>query len=133
MSNFGGTTSGDQKPPLPSDEKKGFAIAGMVLGILAVFVSLEIGGSAVILIGVTDLFLLLALGVTGLVLSRISLNKQLGNRYMAKAGYICSIVGLALALIFFTAAEIRKGEIKSEIEESFRKPFGGRFEGREYR
>lgn len=61
----------------------------MVLGIPTVLYSLEMGNSAVIFIGGEDVFFILALGVTGLVLSRISLKQQMGNRQLAKAGFIC--------------------------------------------
>lgn len=63
----------------------GFAIAGMVCGILSIMACAFM---------VFDLFL----AISGLVFSIIAINKKYDGRGMAIAGLICSIVGTVLSM-----------------------------------
>lgn len=76
---------------MPQQEgSKGFAIAGMVLGIISIVCccSWYIGGIC---------------GIVGLVLSIIALVKKLPGRGMAIAGVICSVIGLLFVVCVLLA------------------------------
>lgn len=73
-------------------QKKGMAIAGMILGI-----------GSIILFWLS--WIALIIGIVGLVLSIIGLNKakkdpaNYGGRGMAIAGIICSVIGILIVVI----------------------------------
>lgn len=74
--------------PMPQqDQGGGFAIAGLILGIIAI-------PAAIVTICDTPF---IVLGIIFSILGRRSLSK----RGMATAGLICSIIGLVLAIIIF--------------------------------
>lgn len=71
-----------------TDEGKGQAIASLILGILALIVSFTGAGSGIGLI----------LAIIGYCLGKNALKKRPGEG-MAKAGVICSLITIVIALI----------------------------------
>lgn len=71
--------------PGQSNQGAGFSIAGMVLGIISLLCCGYIGAIC---------------AIVGLILSGLALKNQAAGRGMAIAGLVCSIVGLATAIIY---------------------------------
>lgn len=74
---------------MPQQEKKGLAIASMVLGITS------------IVPGWCIPYLPFILGLIGVILGGVSLSKKQGGKGMAVAGLVTSIISLIIYLILF--------------------------------
>ena len=75
---------------MPQQEKKGLAIASMVLGITS------------IVPGWCIPYLPFILGLIGVILGGVSLSKKQGGKGMAVAGLVTSIISLVIYLILFS-------------------------------
>ena len=74
---------------MPQQEKKGLAIASMVLGITS------------IVPGWCIPYLPFILGLIGVILGGVSLSKKQGGKGLAVAGLVTSIISLVIYLILF--------------------------------
>ena len=97
-------------PPAAAPQQNGMAIAGMVLGIasLALF---------------WLSYIATVIGVVGLILSIIGLNKSktMGGvgRGMAMAGIITSSLGIVASIVITIVAIQKQNELENELEEIF--------------
>lgn len=79
-----------QEPQTSGEGGKGMAIASMVLGIVSIVLSCV-------------WYLSIVAGVVGIVLA-VVYNKKNGKCGMTKAGMICSVIGIILAVVLIIAA-----------------------------
>ena len=88
---------------MPQQEKKGLAIASMVLGITS------------IVPGWCIPYLPFILGLIGVILGGVSLSKKQGGKGMAIAGLVTSIISLVIYLIILIAIGASVSAIMSNL------------------
>jgi len=105
-------------PPVNPSNAKGFGIAGMVIGIIAIITSFI----------PCFFWWAITLGVMGLVLSAIGLGqakKANLSRGMAIAGLICSVIAIVIVVVwgmlfakglFMAAEEIQKSGVLKQLD-----------------
>ena len=91
MQSYASYQSYNAMPGQTQQGGQGFAIAGMICGILSILLCI---------LTIFDF----VLAIPGLILSIVAIAKQTQGKGMAIAGLICSIVGLVLSGILFIAA-----------------------------
>lgn len=110
-----GTVDGGYEHYVPEPEEgPGFAIAGMVCGILSILCCCV-------------WYLGLVLSIVGLVLSIIALRQHKPGRGMAIAGIVCSAIGLGIGLIMGITSIIMmlRPDYQNQFMNNFYRQYGG--------